>query len=160
MSQTISINDLVAIRKSKVTLTLKKPACVEMCIIYLSKVLMYEFYYDYIKNKYGNKSGLLFTDTDSLMYEVKSEEVYEDFSKDKKLFDCSNYSAKSKYYGDWKKAFLTGAAIKVLFWLKPKMYFFLVDDSSEHKKPKGVNKIVLVTISHNEYKTVLLNNKY
>ena len=45
---------------------------------------MYEFHFDYIKNKYGNNSRLLFTDTDSLMYEIKTEGVYEDFSKDKK----------------------------------------------------------------------------
>ena len=57
---------------------------------------MYEFHYDYIKNKYCNNSRLLFTDTDSLMYEIKSEEVYEDFRNDKKIFDFSNYSAKSK----------------------------------------------------------------
>ena len=45
---------------------------------------MYEFHYDYIKNKYDNKSKLLFTDTDSLMYEIKTEDVYEDFRSDKK----------------------------------------------------------------------------
>ena len=55
-----------------------------MCILELSKLLMYQFHYDYIKNKYGNNSRLLFTDTDSLMYEIKTEDVYEDFSKDKK----------------------------------------------------------------------------
>ena len=66
------------------------------CILELSKILMYEFHYDYIKNKYCNNSRLLFTDTDSLMYEIKSEEVYEDFRNDKKIFDFSNYSAKSK----------------------------------------------------------------
>ena len=43
---------------------------------------MYKFHYDYIKNKCGNNSRLLFTDTDSLMYEIKTEDVYEDFSKD------------------------------------------------------------------------------
>ena len=47
-------NDLVVIRKTKVTLTLKKPAYVGMCMLDLSKVWMYEFHYDYIRNKYGN----------------------------------------------------------------------------------------------------------
>ena len=55
-----------------------------MCILELSKVLMYKFHYDYIKTKYGNNSRLLLTDTDSLMYEIKTEDAYEDFSKDKK----------------------------------------------------------------------------
>ena len=55
-----------------------------MCILDLSKVLMYEFHYDYVKNKYGNKSRLLFTDTNSLIYEIKAEDAYKDFSKDKK----------------------------------------------------------------------------
>ena len=74
MSQKIFDNDLVAIRKSKVALTLKEPAYVGMCILDLSKVLMYEFHYDYIKNKYGNNSRLLFTDTDILMYEIKPDD--------------------------------------------------------------------------------------
>ena len=65
------------IRKSKVTLALSKPAYVGMCILDLSKVLIYEFHYDYIKNKYGNNSRLLFTDTDSLMYEIKTEDFHE-----------------------------------------------------------------------------------
>ena len=51
-------------------------------ILDLSKILMYEFHYDYIKNKYDNKSRLLFTDTDSLMHEIKTEDVFEDFSED------------------------------------------------------------------------------
>ena len=71
MSQNIFDNDLVAIHKNKVTLTLNKPGYIGMCITELSKVLMSEFYYDHNKNKYGNNSRLLFTDTDSLMYEIK-----------------------------------------------------------------------------------------
>ena len=83
MSHKIVDNDLVAIRKNKVTLTFNKPAYIGMCILELSEVLMYKFHYDYIKNKYGNNSRLLFTDTDSLMYEIKAEDVYEDFSNNK-----------------------------------------------------------------------------
>ena len=64
MSHKTFDNDVVAIHKSKVKLTLNKPAYVGMCILDLSKVLMYEFCYDYIKNKYGNNSRPLFADTE------------------------------------------------------------------------------------------------
>ena len=74
-----------------------------MCIFELSKVLMYEFHCDYIGHKYGEKSRLLFTDTDSLMYGIKTEYVHEDFSNDKEMFDFSNYSNKSKYYDNPSK---------------------------------------------------------
>ena len=57
---------------------------------------MYKFHYDYIKNKYGNNLRILFTYTDSLTYEIKTEDVNENFGKDKEIFDFSNYSLKSK----------------------------------------------------------------
>ena len=79
MSQKIFDHDLVAIYKSKATLAPNKPAYAGMCILDLSKVLMYEFNYDYIKNKYDNNSRLLLTDTDSLMYKSKTKDAYEDF---------------------------------------------------------------------------------
>ena len=75
MSQKEFDNNLVEIRKSKLALKLNKPAYIGMCISELSKVLMYQFHYDYIKNKYDNKSKLLFTDTDSLMFEIKTGDV-------------------------------------------------------------------------------------
>ena len=84
-------NNLVVVRKSKLALKFNKPAYIGMCILELSKVLMYEFHYDYIKNKYDNKSKLFFTDNDSLLYEIKTEDAYEDFSTDKEMFDFSNY---------------------------------------------------------------------
>ena len=74
-----------------------------MRILELSKVLMYEFHYNYIKNEYDNKSKLLFTDTDSLMYEIKTVDVHEDFSSNKEMFDFSNYSTRSKYYDNSNK---------------------------------------------------------
>ena len=100
LRQKIFDNNLVVIHKIKTTLTLKKPANIRICVLELSKVLMYEFHFDYIKNKYGSKSRLSFTDTDSFMYEIQIENVYGDFSKNKEMFDFSNYSAKSKYYDD------------------------------------------------------------
>ena len=166
MSHKIFDNDLVAIRKNKVSLMLNNPAYIGMCILELSKVLMYEFHYDYIKNKYGNNSRLLFTDTDSLMYEIKTEDVYEDFSNGKEMFDFSNYSPKSKYYDnsnklvvDKMKAETAGVLIEEFVGLKPKINSSLVDDNSEHKKAKDVNKNVVATIRHNEYKDVSLNKK-
>ena len=64
---------------------------------------MYKFHYDYIKNKYCNNSRVLCIDTGSLMYEIKTEDVYEDFSEDKDMFHFSNYLLKSKYYDDSNK---------------------------------------------------------
>ena len=81
MSHKIFDNDLVTIRKNRVKLTVNKPAYIGMCILELSEVLMHEFHYDYIKKKRGNNSRLLFTDTDSLMYEIKIEDVYADFTQ-------------------------------------------------------------------------------
>ena len=82
---------------------LNKPACTGICILQLSKVLVYEFHYDYVKNKYGNNSRLLIADSDSLLYEIKTEDVYKDFSTDKEMFDFSNYSTKLKYYDNSNK---------------------------------------------------------
>ena len=70
MSHKIISNDLVAKRKNKVTLKLNKLAYIGMFILELSKVLLYQFHFDYIKSKYGKNSRLLFTDTDSFMYEI------------------------------------------------------------------------------------------
>ena len=96
MSHKILDNNLVAIRKTKLALKPSKSAYIEMCILDLIKVLIYGFHYDYIKNECDNKSKLLFTDTDSLTYEIKIEDVHQDFSRNKEIFDFSNYSTWSK----------------------------------------------------------------
>ena len=109
---------------------------------------------------------LLFTDTNRLIYEIKTEDVYKDFRNDEEMFDFSDYSTKSKYYDNSNKLVVgkmkdetTGVAIEEFVGLKPKMYLYLVGDNTEHKKAKGVNKNIVVAISHNEYKGVLLNKK-
>ena len=124
---------------------------------------MYKFHYDYIKNKYGNNSRLLFTDTDSLMYEMKTEDVYEG----KEMFDFSNYSRKSKHYNDSNKLLVDklkdqkrGVTIKELARLKPKIYSFLVNNNNGPDKANDVNKISVARISHSKYKVYLLNMRY
>ena len=64
---------------------------------------MYDFHYNYIKKNYGEKAKLLFTDTDSLTYEIEAKDVYKDFFKDRDMFDNSDYDKKSKYYFDNNK---------------------------------------------------------
>ena len=98
IAQNIFDNDLVALHKIKNTLRLNKPEYNRMCVLELNKVSVYEFHYNYIKNKYDNKSRLLFTNTDSFVYEIKTENAYDDFNKNKEMFDFRKYSAKSKYY--------------------------------------------------------------
>ena len=100
------------------------------------------------------------------MYEIKTEDVYEDFSNDKEMFDFSNYSTKSKYYDNSNKLVVgemkdetADVVIEEFVRLKPKMHLYLVDDNSGHKKAKGVNRNVVATISRNKYKDVLLNKK-
>ena len=90
---------LVAVHKIKETLTLlNRPAYVGMCILDLSKTLMYDFHYNYIKKKYNDKAKLLFTDTYSLTYEIETEDVYEDFWSDKYKFDSNEYPENSPYF--------------------------------------------------------------
>ena len=147
-------------------LALNKSAYIGMCILELSKVLMYQFHYDHIKNKYGNGSRLLFADTDIADTEIKTEKVYGDFSNDKEMFDFSNHSTKSKNYDNSNKLVVgkmkdetAGSAIEEFAGLKSEMYSHLVNDNSEHKKAKGVNRNVVVAITHNDYINVLLNKK-
>ena len=88
---------LVAVHKIKETLALNRPAYVGMCILDLSKTLMYDFHYNCIKKKYNDKAKLLFTDTDSLTYQIEAEDAYKDFWSDKDKFNDSEYPEKSPY---------------------------------------------------------------
>ena len=156
-------------RKRKLALKLNKPAYIGMCILELSKGLMYKFHYDCTKNKYDNKSKLLFTETDILMYEIKTEDFYEDFSSNKEMTDFSKYLTRSKYYDDSNKIVIgkikdetPGIAIEEFVGLNSKIHSFLVDNSG-HKKAKNVYKNVyknaVATTSHHEYEDVLFNKK-
>ena len=98
------IKIFIAVHQIKSVFTLNKPVYVGVCILKLTTVLMYQFHYKYVKNKFDAK--LLFTDTDSLVYEIKSEDVYEECFKDKELFDFGEYPVDLKFYDSTNKKVL------------------------------------------------------
>ena len=119
--------DYAAIYEIKPVLILNKPIYVGFTVLELSKWLMYDFHYNFIKNNFD--AELLFTDTDSLAYEIKSEDVYEEFFKHKDLFEFSNYPKDSKFFdlsnkkviGKIKDEF-GGVIVEVFVGSKSKMY--------------------------------------
>ena len=84
-------DDLAAIQVHKSRLVLNRPVYVGMSILDLSKHLMYDFYYNQMKTKYGERCQLLYTDTDSLLLEIQTEDVYKDIAEHANLYDTSNY---------------------------------------------------------------------
>ena len=166
ISSKIFNEDLVAIHKIKPTLTLNRPAYVGMCILDLSKTLMYDFDYNYIKNKYGDKARLLFTDTDSLMYEIEANDVYQDFWKDKHLFDNSDYPKNSPFFDCSNKKVIgkfkdeaAGMPIAEFVGLRSKMYSYITDDDEKSgQTAKGIKKnVIKQELQHDNYKDVLFN---
>ena len=90
---TIFDENLIAVHMKKTKLCFNKPVYLGMRILDLSKSLMYDFHYNYIKTKYGDKVKLLFTDTYSLAYEITTKDFYKDINPDiAKRFDTSDYS--------------------------------------------------------------------
>ena len=159
--------DLVAVHKMKPTLTLNRPAYVGMCILDLSKTLMYDFHYNYIKSKYGDKARLLFTDTDSLTYEIEADDVYQDFWKDKHLFDNSDYQKNSPFFDDANKKVIgkfkdeaAGIPIVEFVGLRSKMYSLMKDNEKGSRTAKGIKKnVIKQQLQHDNYKDVLFNKK-
>ena len=130
-----------------------KPIYVGQAILDLSKTLMFDFYYNYIRKKFGDRAELLFTDTDSLMYLIKTDDFYQDINKDiKRKFDTSDYPEKhpsgiktgtnKKVIGKFKDE-VGGKQITHFVGLRPKLYSFKFEDNSETRKAKGVKKNVI-----------------
>ena len=150
VSSTIFNENLVAVHKIKEALTLNRPAYVDMCILDLSKTLMYDFHDNYIKKKYGDRAKLLFTDTESLTYEIEAEDVYQDFKNDKDKFDSSDFSEKSPYYGKTNKKVIgkfkdeaASTPVVEFVGLRSKMYSYIKNDEKGGKTAKGIEKNVI-----------------
>ena len=152
--------DYAAIHEIKPALVLNKPIYEEFTVLDLSKWLMYDFHYNFIKKNVS--AELLLTDTDSLTYEIKSENIYKQFYKSKDLFDFSNYLKDSTFYDDTNNNVIGkmkdkygGAIIDQFIRLKSKMYSIKKLNGSESSTTKGVN----IATEFNEFKDVLFNKK-
>ena len=150
--------DYAAIHEIKPVLMLNKPIYVGFTVLDLSKWMMNDFHYNFIKKNFNAK--LLFTDTDSLTYEIKSEN--EEFYKWKDLFDFSYYSKHSKFFDNTNKKVIGkmkdeygGVIIDEFVGLKSKMYSIKKIDGNESSTAKGVN----IATEFNEFKDVLFNKK-
>ena len=150
---TIFDRNLIAIHMKKTEVYFNKPVYVGQSILDLSKTLMFDFHYKYIKKKYGKKAELLFTDTDSLMYEIKTKDFYKDISPDiLTKFDTSDYNPNhksgiptginKKVIGMFKDE-VAGKQITHFVGLRPKLYSYKVEDEKELKKCKGIKKNVI-----------------
>ena len=169
-SRKIFNENLVSVHMKKTSLLMNKPIYLGMCILDLSKIIMYDFHYNYIKSKYADKAKLLFTDTDSLMYEIQTEDFYKDISGDvKDRFDTSDYpenhpsgipTGENKKVLGMMKDEVAGKIIKEFVGLRSKLYSFVMDDGGETKKCKGIKKqVVESSIRHEHYKTCLTTGK-
>ena len=126
----------------------------------MNKWKNYDFYYNFLKKNFD--AQLLFTDTDSLTYKIKSENVYEEFFKWKDLFDFSNYSKDSKFFNETNKKVIGkmkdefgGVIVNEFVGLKSKMYSMKNIDGKESNMAKGVN----IATEFNEFKDTLFNKK-
>ena len=169
-SRKIFNENLVSVHMKKTSLTMNKPVYLGMCILDLSKNLMFDFHYQYIKPKYGNKAKLLFTDTDSFLYEIQTEDFYKDISGDvRDRFDTSDYPEKhpseiptginKKVLGMFKDE-AAGKNIKEFVGLRSKLYSYKMEEGKENKRCKGIKKAVVEkTIRHEDYKKCLETGK-
>lgn len=152
-------NNLVGINLSKCKLLVNKPTYVGFAVLELSKHLMFDFHYNFIKFMYGSKAELLFTDTDSLMYEIVAADVPQTFFQNKMKFDFSNYSKESPYFDPTNKAVIGkfkdeagGIPVTEFVGLKPKMYSYLKDSDESSRRAKGIQKsVVKEKLSHQSF---------
>ena len=169
-SRKIFNENLVSVHMKKTSLTMNKPVYLGMCILDLSKIIMFDFHYKYIKPKYGSKAKLLFTDTDSFLYEIETEDFYKDISGDvRDRFDTSDYpenhpsgiptGINKKVLGMFKDE-AAGKVIKEFVGLRAKLYSYKMDEGKENKRCKGIKKAVVErTIRHEDYKKCLTTGK-
>ena len=162
--------NLLAIEMKKTKVKMNKPVYLGMSILDISKTLMYEFWYDYVKPKYKDKAKLCYMDTDSFVLNIFTEDFFEDINNDvERWFDTSNYDCNDKRplpMGMNKKVIgmlkdkLGGKIMKEFCALRAKIYTYLMDDDSEKKKAKGIKRCVIRRrLMFENYEDSLFNNR-
>ena len=169
------ISDKLCLVESKPIKTIfDKPIYLGACILETSKLNMYQFWYDHLKNKYNNKVELIYTDTDSFIIHVETDDIYKDMLEDKNLYDFSEYPKNHSNYDITNKKVLMkfkdemkSLILTEFIGLKPKMYSFnYIDNNIEINKNDEYNNIILnknihkgvkgsVSLNHDEYKRSL-----
>ena len=159
--------NLMGCETGKIKVVMNKPVYLGQAILDLSKIVMYEFHYDYMKQKYPEGLTLCYMDTDSLIYDIETEDFYKDIAEDvKDRFDRSGYNPNQPLPVGLNKNVIglmkdePGGEIMTEFVpLRPKMYAYKTG-SAESKKCKGIKKcVVRKTISFEDYKTCLFGGE-
>ena len=146
-----------------------KPIYLGAVILETSKLNMYQFWYDHLKNKYNNKVGLIYTDTDSFIIQVETDNIYKDMLENKNLYDFSEYPTNHPNYniinkkvlGKFKNE-LKSKIITEFIGLKPKMYpFHYIDNTIILNKCNKCEKSILLkcdeVCEYNEYNNIIIN---
>ena len=167
---TIFDKHLIAVHMKNTEVYFNKPVYVGQAILDLSKTLIFDFHYNYIKKKYKHKAELLFTDTDSLMYQIYTDDFYKDISPDiLSKFDTSDYppnhpsgiptGVNKNVIGMFKDE-VAGKQITRFVGLRPKLYTFEIEEDKEVKKCKGIKKnVVKKRLNFNDYLQCLFTGR-
>ena len=161
--------NLMSCETGRIKVVMNKPVYLGQTILDPSKIVMYEFHYDYMNPKYGNNLKLCYMDTDSLVYNIKTKDFYEDIAGDvNERFDMSGYSKEdarplpigiNKKVTGLMKDELGGKIMTEFVALRPKLYAYRKLDGKEDKKCKGIKKcVVKKTLGFNDYKECLFNS--
>ena len=166
-SRSIFSENLIAVEMRKLEVKFDKPIYVGMCILDISKVCLYEFHHEYMLPLYRNRCKIMYTDTDSLIYHIECEDVYETMKRDIHRFDTSDYPADNAYgiplvnkkVPGMMKDENNGVIMTEFVGLRAKMYALRVDGKKDTKRAKGVkSNVVARTITFDDY-TRCLNDE-